>query len=72
METKLTLKYDADADILHVDKCAPYPEQESEELDNEIIARLNPATGAIENLEVLFFRTRLQRGESLELPVRFA
>ena len=30
-------------------------EQESEELGDEVIARLNPKTGEIENLEVLFF-----------------
>jgi uncharacterized protein YuzE len=32
MGAKLTFKYDRDADILHIDKCAPYPEQDSEEL----------------------------------------
>jgi hypothetical protein len=30
---------------------------------------LNPATGEIENLEVLFFSTRLLRGNLFELPV---
>jgi uncharacterized protein YuzE len=56
MGAKLTFKYDRAADILHIDKCAPYPEQESEELGDEVIARLNPQTGEVENLEVLFFR----------------
>jgi hypothetical protein len=36
---------------------------------NEMVARLNPQTGEIENLEVLFFSTRLLRGDVLELPV---
>ena len=36
----------------------PYAEQESEALDNEIIARLNPDSGVIENLEILFFPRR--------------
>jgi hypothetical protein len=57
------------ADILHIDKCSPYPEQDSEELEDEIIARLNPQTGDIENLEVLFLSTRLLRGDLFELPV---
>lgn len=48
---------------------APYAEQESEELGDEVIARLNPATGEVENLEVLFFSTRLLRSDLLELPV---
>jgi uncharacterized protein YuzE len=69
MGAKLTFKYDRDGDILHIDKCAPYPEQESEELGDEVIARLNPGTGEIENLEVLFFSTRLLRGDLFELPV---
>jgi uncharacterized protein YuzE len=69
MAAKLSFKYDRDADILHIDKCSPYPEQESEELEDEIIARLNPQTGDVENVEVLFFSTRLLRGDLFELPV---
>jgi uncharacterized protein YuzE len=69
MGAKLSFKYDRAADILHIDKCKPYPEQESEELGDEVIARLNPETGEIENMEVLFFSTRLLRDELLEIPV---
>ena len=69
MEAKLTFKYDREADILHIDKCAPYAEQESEELPGEVIARLNRDTGEVENLEVLFFSTRLLRTDILELPI---
>ena len=69
MEAKLKFSYDREGDILHIDKVAPYKEQESEELGDEIIARLNPKTGEIENFEVLFFSTRLLRGELFELPV---
>jgi uncharacterized protein YuzE len=66
---KLTFKYDREADVLHIDKCPPYAEQESEELGDEVIARLNPQTGEVENLEVLFFSTRLLRGDLFEVPV---
>jgi hypothetical protein len=69
METKLTFKYDREADILHIDKCPPYAGQQSEELKDEVAARLNPDTGAVENLEVLFFSTRLLRTDLFELPV---
>lgn len=69
METKLTFQYDRDVDILYINTCEPYPEQESEELDDEIIARFNPDTGEIENLEVLFFSTRLLREELFQLPI---
>lgn len=69
MGTKLTFRYDREADILHIDKRPPYAEQESEELGDEVIARLNPQNGEIENLEVLFFSARLLRQELLEIPV---
>jgi uncharacterized protein YuzE len=69
MGATLKFKYDREADILHIDKCTPYREQESEELPDEIVARLNPDTGEVENLEVLFFSTRLLRADLFELPV---
>ena len=69
MEAKLSFKYDREADILYIDKCPPYPEQESEELGDEVVARIKPGTGEIENLEVLFFSTRLLRSNLFELPV---
>jgi uncharacterized protein YuzE len=69
MEAKLSFKYDREADILHIDKCPPYAEQESEELPDEIVARLNPGTGEVENLEVMFFSTRLLRSDLFELPI---
>ncbi len=69
MESKLIFKYDREADILYINKRPAYAEQESEELDDEVIARLNPVTGEIENLEVLFFSTRLLRSDLPELPI---
>jgi len=69
MEKRLTFKYDRPTDILYIDKIPPYPEQETEELGDDVIARLNPITGEIENLEVLFFSTRLLREDLFELPV---
>ena len=69
MEARLTFKYDREADILYINTRAPYPEQESEELGDEVIARLNPTTGEVENVEVLFFSTRLLRSELFELPL---
>ena len=56
---KLTFRYDAIGDILYVDRCSPYAAQESEEMGDDVIARLNPESGAIENLEVLFFSKRV-------------
>jgi len=62
-------KYDREGDILDIDKCPPYPEQQSEELVDDVMVRLNPRTGEVENPEVLFFSTRLLRGDLFELPV---
>lgn len=69
MDPKLTFRYDREGDILYIGKCLPYAEQESEEIGDEVIARLNPRTGEIESLEVLFFSTRLLRSELFDLPV---
>ncbi len=57
------------ADILYISKCEPYPDQDSEELDDEIVVRLNPKTGYVESVEVMFFSTRLLREDIFELPV---
>ena len=69
MEAKLTFQYDREGDILYINKRPPYPEQESEELTDEVIARLNPKTKEVENLEVLLFSTRLLRSNTFELPI---
>jgi uncharacterized protein YuzE len=69
MDPKLTFKYDREADVLYIDTIAPYAEQESEELGDDVVARFNPNTREIENLEVLFFSTRLLRQNLLELPI---
>jgi uncharacterized protein YuzE len=69
MDEKLIFKYDREGDILYIDKVPPYAEQDTAELGDDVIARLNPTTGEIENLEVLFFSTRLLRSDLFELPV---
>ena len=69
MEQNLIFRYDRIADILYINTVVPYADQESEELGDDIVARLNPKTGKIENLEVLFFTTRLLRRELFSLPI---
>lgn len=70
MEEKLTFQYDREADILYINKTPPYPEQESEELGDDVVARLNPETGEVENIEVLFFSKRLSENPSFEVAIR--
>jgi uncharacterized protein YuzE len=69
MEGNLSFKYDREGDILYINKRPPYPEQESEELSDGVVARLSPTTGEIENLEILFFSTRLLRSDLIDLPI---
>ncbi len=69
MGSKLSFQYDREADILYIGSCAPYLEQHTEELGDDVVARLNPKTGDIEILEVLFLSTRLLGSGSFELPV---
>ena len=69
MEGKLTFKYDREVDILYINRKAPYPEQDSKELGDDIIARFNPKTGDLETLEILFFSTRLLRSDQFEVPL---
>ncbi len=69
MAEKLTFRYERIGDILYIDKCLSYVEQESEELGDDVVARFNPTSGEIENLEVLFFSKRLLDTNLMELPV---
>ena len=71
MAAKLTFQYDRQGDILYITSCPPYAEQATEELGDDVIARLNPATGDVESLEILSFSTRLQ-DDLFELPVTAA
>lgn len=66
MAEKLTFRYDRTGDILYIDKCRPYAEQESEELGDDVIARLNPTSSEV---EILFFSKRLLSMNLLELPI---
>jgi uncharacterized protein YuzE len=69
MATKLRVHYDRIGDILYITKVPPYAEQDSTELDDYIVARLNPDTDEVEGLEILFWSKRLESGETLDLPV---
>jgi hypothetical protein len=55
METGLIFRYDQTGNILYLDK--------------DVIARLNPTSGTVENLEILFFSKRLFSINMMELPI---
>jgi len=71
METqKLVVDYDQEGDILHIDTRAPYLEQDSDEVADGVIARFNPETKAIENLEILFYSSRMFQKKHFDLPIQ--
>jgi hypothetical protein len=65
----LKVTYDRVGDILSIDVCDPYVGQETDEIDSGVVARLNPTTGAVENLEILFWSKRIEAGQPLNLPI---
>ncbi|NJN61103.1 MAG: DUF2283 domain-containing protein [Coleofasciculaceae cyanobacterium RL_1_1] len=67
MMNGLTINYDREGDILFIHKCPPYGEQEMEELDDEILVRLNPETDTIEAIEIFFFSKRLDNPFTLPI-----
>jgi len=69
MDKNLTFRYDQVGDILYLDLCSPYEEQESEEIRDEIIARFNPDSNEVENLEILFFSKCFTEKPLFELPI---
>lgn len=69
MGAPLIVEYDVIGDILYLGKTKPYAHQSSEEIDYGVVARLNPSTGEVENLEILFFAARARSGEALNIPI---
>ena len=70
MESQLTLRYDREGDVLYVDVLPPYAGQESDEIGDGVVGRMNAETGEVENLEVLFFSSRFgELGQKLHLPL---
>ena len=69
MVGKLTFQYDREGDILHIGSHPAHAAQETDELGDDVIARINPETGDVESLQVLFFSTRLLRSDFFELPI---
>ena len=55
--------YAREGDILYIDTVPSYVEQETEELGDDVRARLKPTTSESENLAVFFFSTRLLRSD---------
>jgi uncharacterized protein YuzE len=71
MKTNDQLKFDYDSigDIFYISKVNPYIRQESDEIEDGVVARMNPETLEIESLEILSFKKRLEMNPSFTLPI---
>ena len=72
MATNLTFKYDRIGDILFVGRCRPYREQDSDDIEDMVIARFNPHTDEVESFEVLFLSGRITSHDSFQLDIPVA
>ena len=68
MDARLRITYDKIGDILFMDVCQQHPGQDTDEIDDDVVAKFNRATGAIEFVEILFFESRLKREGEIRLP----
>ena len=72
MATKLSFRYDVVGDIMTIEKCRPYPEQDSDEIDAAVVGRMNPDTGEVESLEILSFTARIISRNPVRLAIPVA
>ncbi len=66
---ELCFEYDQLGDILYISKTKSYKEQNSDEIQDGVIARMNPISHEIESLEILSFKKRLSKDASFTLPI---
>lgn len=68
-DKRVQIAIDNEADILLIAKCESYKEQVCEEVDDEIVVRMNPETRAIELIQIMNFSERFAKNDVFELPV---
>ena len=72
MGEKLIIRYDKIGDFLFIELCRPYAEQDSDMVDDAVVARFNLTTGDMESVEVLFFDSWLKKEGAIRIPVSAA
>ena len=68
MDEKLIISYDKIGSFLFLELCPPYAEQDSDLLEDAVVVRYNPKTGALESVEILFFESWLKNEGEIRLP----
>ena len=66
---QLYFYYDREADVLYFSKGSPYPEQESQEIGDDLVVRLNPKTHEVEGLTILNFSSRFTDINAQPIPI---
>ena len=69
MGEKLIIRYDQIGSFLFIEVCSPYAQQDSDEIDDAVVARFNLKTGELESVEVLFFESWLRMEGEIRIPV---
>ena len=72
MGTRVSFAYDRIGDILFIEKCRPYREQDSDNIEDMVIARFNPHSDEVESFEVLFVSQRVVSHDPFRLNIPVA
>lgn len=70
-DNKTSFVYDQEADLLTIHYIPPYIGQETEEVEDGIVAYMNPDSGVVEGLQIMGFRERFSSNFELILPQFF-
>ena len=72
MATTLRFEHDVAGNIMYIEKCPPYPEQDEDDIEDGVIARRRPDTDEVESVMILFYSSRILTREPLRLNILVA
>ena len=72
MAEKLIFEYDRIGDILFIRQCPPYRGQETDEIADSVLAKLNPQTDVVECVHIMFLSTHILSHDPFQLNVPVA
>lgn len=69
VERKIQIGIDNEADIFLILKIETYAAQICEEVEDEIVVRMNPLSREVEAIQIMNFSERFARNDLFELPI---
>ena len=72
MATDLTFRHDVIGNIMIIEKCRPYAEQDSDEIGLSVVGWMNPDTGEVESLEILSYSHLILSRDPIRLDIPVA